>query len=132
MVTLPKTTIDRLARFGLVGGIGFVIDAGLTTALQAAGLGIFSSRLIAITCAMLTTWRLNRALTFGASQTSQVSEGTRYMMIAGLAALVNYTVYIILMLIIPDMIAALAVAAATGISMVVSYLGYSRHVFRNA
>lgn len=132
MVTLPKTTLDRLARFGLVGGIGFVIDAGLTTALQIAGLGIFSSRLIAIACAMLITWRLNRTLTFGASQTSQVSEGTRYMMIAALAALVNYTVYIILMLVIPGMIAALAVAAATGVSMVVSYLGYSRHVFRNA
>jgi len=131
-VTLPKTTLDRLARFGLVGGIGFVIDAGLTTALQIAGLGIFSSRLIAIACAMLITWRLNRTLTFGASQTSQVSEGTRYMMIAALAALVNYTVYIILMLVIPGMIAALAVAAATGVSMVVSYLGYSRHVFRNA
>lgn len=132
MVSLPRNTLDRLIRFALVGGIGFIIDAGLTTALQASGLDIFSSRLIAIACAMVVTWRLNRSLTFGASQTSQVSEGTRYVMVAALAALINYTVYALLMLSIPGMIAALAVALATGVSMVVSYLGYSRHVFGKA
>ncbi|MEL7232390.1 MAG: GtrA family protein [Pseudomonadota bacterium] len=130
MVAVDRTTLTRLIRFGLVGGTGFVVDAGLTIGLQSAGLDIFSSRLIAIALAMLVTWRLNRSLTFGASTTSQVSEGWRYICIAVLAAAINYAVYIALMLTIPWMFTLLAVALATGVSMVVSYLGYNHWVFK--
>ncbi|MEM1389961.1 MAG: GtrA family protein [Pseudomonadota bacterium] len=122
--------MKRLIRFVCVGGTGFIVDAGLTIGLQAAGLDIFSSRLIAIILAMLVTWRLNRSLTFGASQTSQMREGWRYISVATAAALLNYAVYIGLMLTIPGMIAFLAVAAATSVSMIVSYLGYSQWVFK--
>ncbi len=113
-----------------MGGIGFVIDAGLTTTLIHAGLDPFSARVIAIAFAMLVTWRLNRAITFGASDTSQKSEGARYFAVALAAAAVNYAAYAGLMLTLPALIPAIAVALATGVSMVVSYLGFSRFAFK--
>lgn len=130
MVDLPRSTIERLIRFALVGGTGFVVDAGLTMGLQVWGADIYSSRLIAIALAMFVTWRLNRALTFGASEGSQVREGWRYVVIACSAAAVNYAVYVGLMLFVPGMVALIAVALATGVSMFVSYFGFSRLVFK--
>lgn len=122
--------IIKLSRFGLVGGIGFVVDAGLTTTLIHAGLDPFSARVVAIACAMLITWRLNRAITFGASNTSQKSEGVRYFAVALAAAAVNYAAYAALMLAFPTLMPTIAVALATGISMTVSYLGFSRFAFK--
>lgn len=129
-LNLSNPTVQKLSRFGLVGGIGFVIDAGLTTTLIHAGLDPFSARVIAIAFAMLVTWRLNRAITFGASDTSQKSEGVRYFAVALAAAAVNYAAYAGLMLTLPALIPAIAVALATGVSMVVSYLGFSRFAFK--
>ena len=129
-LNLSNPTVQKLSRFGLVGGIGFVIDAGLTTTLIHAGLDPFSARVIAIAFAMLVTWRLNRAITFGASDTSQKSEGVRYFAVALAAAAANYAAYAVLMLTLPALIPAIAVALATGVSMVVSYLGFSRFAFK--
>lgn len=129
-LSLSNPTVQKLSRFGLVGGIGFVVDAGLTTTLIHAGLDPFSARVIAIAFAMLVTWRLNRAITFGASDTSQKSEGVRYFAVALAAAAVNYAAYAGLMLTLPALIPAIAVALATGVSMVVSYLGFSRFAFK--
>ena len=131
MGALNSSTIKRFIRFGLVGGAGFIVDAGLTVGLQNAGLDIFSSRVIAIVLAMLVTWRLNRSLTFGASDKSQVGEGWRYVCVAITAAALNYAVYVAVMLTVPWMFALLAVAIATGVSMVLSYLGYSQWVFQS-
>ncbi len=69
-MALNPALLKRLSRFAVVGGLGFVVDAGLTVTLIQVGLDPFSARLIAIALAMLVTWRLNRALTFGASATS--------------------------------------------------------------
>lgn len=132
MVALPRNTLERFIRFALVGGAGFIVDAGLTVGLQAAGLDIFSSRLIAISLAMLVTWRLNRAITFGASPSGQAGEGVRYGVVAVAVAGVNYAAYAALMLFVPGMPAIIAVALATGLSMILSYTGYSRLVFRAA
>lgn len=129
-LSLSNPTVQKLSRFGLVGGIGFVVDAGLTTTLIHAGLDPFSARVVAIAFAMLVTWRLNRAITFGASDTSQKSEGVRYFAVALAAAAVNYAAYAAFMLICPALMPAIAVALATGVSMVVSYLGFSRFAFK--
>ncbi|MCF6328558.1 MAG: GtrA family protein, partial [Henriciella sp.] len=88
-MALSPALLKRLGRFGVVGGLGFVVDAGLTVTLIQAGLDPFSARLIAIALAMLVTWRLNRAVTFGSSDTSQKTEGLRYSAVAVSAAAIN-------------------------------------------
>ncbi len=123
---------NRFSRFVVVGIAGFIVDAGLTTTLIQFGLDPFTARLIAITTAMLVTWRLNRAITFGQSATSQKAEGLRYSVVATLAAIINYLSYAVLVLIFPGIFPVFAVAIATGTSMCVSYIGYSRYAFRSA
>lgn len=122
--------LKRFSRFGLVGGIGFVVDAGLTLTFIQAGLDAFSARLIAIALAMLVTWRLNRAITFDDSGASQRSEGLRYGAVAITAAVINYASYAALMLAFLGLFPVFAVAAATGVSMAISYLGYSQYAFK--
>lgn len=127
---MSPALLKRLSRFALVGVIGFVIDAGLTTYLVATGLDPFTSRIIALALAMFTTWRLNRSLTFGKSNTSQTREGLRYGLIALVAAAINYAAYAAMIVIVSGIWPAIAVAAATGVSMIFSYVGYSRFAFR--
>ena len=91
---LAASEAARFVRFAFVGGIGFLIDAGLLALLHyGAGLDPFSSRLISISVSAFTTWRLNRSLTFGASDRSQAKEGFRYAIVAGGTAGFNYLVY---------------------------------------
>lgn len=131
MAALSPTLLKRLFRFALVGGIGFIVDVGLTLGLIHQGADPYSSRILGLALAMLTTWRLNRALTFGASDTSQASEGVRYFVVAILTALLNYLIYAGLLLSISGMMPVFAVVLATGVSMIASYLGYSRFAFRS-
>ena len=123
---------SRLKRFGAVGIAGFVTDAAVLSTLVHQGLDPFSARLISMALAAIVTWRLNRAFTFGASETSQASEGARYVAVAVSAALVNYAIYAGILLAFPDLIPAIALVFSTAVSMWVSYIGYSRVAFRTS
>ncbi len=125
--------LRRFARFAAVGGAGFVVDTGTLTLLHyRVGVDPFSARAISTPLAMLATWRLNRWLTFGASAAGQVTEGARYLTIAGVAALLNYAIYSALLLACRSMPPPIAVAISTSIVMAVSYFGYSRLVFASS
>ena len=122
--------LQRVGRFVAVGGAGFVIDTGTLTLLHyGAGIDPFSARAVSTPLAMLATWRLNRALTFGASDAPQAAEGARYMTVATLAALLNYAIYSGILLAFDFVPPPVAVAISTSIVMAISYLGYSRLVF---
>ncbi len=123
----------RFLRFALVGGTGFVIDAGLLAILHhGAGLDPFLARLISISASAFTTWRLNRNLTFGASGLSQASEGLRYGIVAALTTGLNYLVYAAALLLWPALPPLAAAVIATLAGMGFSYAGYSRLVFSGA
>lgn len=132
-VAIRAEEIERFLRFALVGGIGFVVDAGLL-ALLFYGVGIdpFTARLISICVAALTTWRLNRIVTFGASPSSQVTEGARYMTVAGLTACLNYAVYALALILWRDLPPVAAAVGATLVAMIFSYLGYSHFAFQGS
>lgn len=133
MVERARFEAARFLRFALVGGTGFLIDAGLLALLH-NGLGIdpFSSRLISICASAFTTWRLNRSLTFGASDRSQASEGFRYAFVAALTAAFNYCLYALALIAWPALPPIAAAIGATLVAMLFSYAGYSRFVFAGA
>ncbi len=124
--------VNKFARFAGVGGTGFIVDTGLTLLLIHRGIDPFTSRVFGIMFAMITTWRLNRALTFGASRTSQTSEGARYFIVAILAAILSYAIYTALLLSLSGFPPALAIIVAVGTTTLFSFLGYSRFAFRTA
>lgn len=124
--------MKTLFRFALVGGLGFLVDAGvLQLLLSLTHLGPFLARAVAIAAAMLVTWQCNRLFTFGASGRGLVSEGLRYGSVGIASACVNYAVYSALILAIPSLppVAALVLASISALSL--SFMGYSRVVFRS-
>ena len=123
-------TVLQFARFCGVGIAGFLVDAGVTLFLIHLGIAPLIGRIFAIALAMLTTWRLNRALTFGASQTSQTSEGIRYFSVAIAVSIVNYAIYAGLLLGIPSLSPFFAIVIATGFATILSYLGYRFFAFK--
>lgn len=120
----------RIASFGFVGAIGFAVDAAMLALILAVlRLDPFLARLASMTVALTVTWRLNRTLTFGASDRPVAVEGARYGGIGAASGLVNYLVYSALLLVLPALHPLLALVAGSAAAMVFSYLGYSRLVF---
>ncbi|RDJ15755.1 GtrA family protein [Rhizobium grahamii] len=123
--------MKKLLRFAIAGALGFLVDAGvLAFLLHATPLGPFLARLIAIALAMATTWLFNRTFTFDRSGHSLAVEGFRYGSVGVTAALVNYGLYSALLLRLPDLQPLAAMVLSTAASMVFSFIGYSRFVFR--
>ena len=54
----------QILRFGIVGGIGFLVDAGLLHAMLQLGLGYYGGRAVSFLAAATATWILNRSFTF--------------------------------------------------------------------
>ncbi len=120
----------RIASFGIVGAIGFAVDALLLWILLAAfAPDPFLARLGSMAVALAATWLLNRTLTFGASDRPVAVEGARYGGIGVASGLVNYLVYSALLIVLPALHPLLALVAGSAAAMVFSYMGYSRLVF---
>lgn len=126
-----RHAIGRVLSFAVVGGIGFVVDAGTTEGLVFAGASPLEARVVAIAAAILTTFLLNRTMTFRSDRrgAAAVGEGGRYLVVALAVAAVNYAIYAALVIAFPGLRPVFAVVVATGFATVLSYLGYSRLVF---
>ena len=122
--------MNRFLRFVLVGGTGFFVDAGvLALVLWTTPMGPFSARLVSIASAMTYTWLCNRYLTFGPSSRNPLLEGARYGGVGLASSATNYLIYSGVLLAVPATPPLLALVPATALTMVLSYLGYSRLVF---
>lgn len=122
--------MSRILRFVVVGGLGFVADAGMLALLLAATpVGPFLARLVSIGFALGVTWLLNRRLTFQPSGRGMLREGARYGGVGITTGVINYVVYSGLLLAVQAMPPLAAMVAASLAAMALSYLGYSRLVF---
>ena len=87
----------QFLRFGLVGVIGFLVDAGILRALVELGLGVYSGRVISFLAAATTTWVLNRSFTFRRDAPSAfahpAAEWVSYLGLMVVGGLVNYGTY---------------------------------------
>jgi len=55
--------LGQFLRFGIVGTLGFMVDAAVVYALR-AGLGLYGARAVSFAVGVTFTWALNRAWTF--------------------------------------------------------------------
>lgn len=114
-------------RFLLVGGLGFLVDVGLTMGLIALDWPAETARIPAIGVAMLCAWLANRAFTFRVAHRGSLVELARYVAVALLASAFNYLIY---RLLLGHSMAPLpAIVVATVAQAVFSFLGYRRLVF---
>lgn len=115
-------------RFVLVGGLGFVIDAGLTQALVAMGLAPALARVPAIGCAMAFTWSANRVFTYRVRHERSAREALRYAAVAAAMAAINYLIYVALLQ--AGLVPLAAVTLATACQTLLSFRAYDRFVFK--
>jgi putative flippase GtrA len=86
----------QMLRFGIVGGIGFLVDAGVLYAMLTLGLGPYSGRVVSFLAAATTTFILNRSFTFrrdSLSDTHPAGEWLVYLGLMVIGGLVNYGTY---------------------------------------
>jgi putative flippase GtrA len=116
-------------RFLLVGGSGFLIDAGLTYALIMLGLDSRLARIPAMAIAIAFTWIANRHFTYEVNAARSVREGLRYVAVAIAMALFNYLIYFVFTSFGIWPLAALTVATAC--QTIVSFHAYRHFAFRD-
>jgi putative flippase GtrA len=133
----PSTSGD-LARFAIVGAIGFVIDAGILTALVSwFGFNVYASRAVSFATAVLATWALNRQWVFGSLRATRAravgAEYVRYLLVQGAGALTNLAVFAAVLAWVPDWlrypVIPLAIGAVAG--LLVNFSGAKLWVFTN-
>ena len=124
--------LGQIGRFGLVGGVGFIIDGGLLWGLSMMGWSPYTARLVSFPMAVVTTWALHRVFTFAtAEKTGPRRQLGRYLGVQIVGALCNYAVFFSVLQMVGETpqtaLAALAVGSACG--LVVNYVGSRNLVF---
>ena len=140
-----RARLERILKFAMTGGIGFVVDVGMLTFLTVVlDMDPYLARVFAILVAMTTTWLINRRYTFQvhdkvADHRELIAEGGRYGLVAVGAALVNYAVYAATLYLLlaaglgpEDALPPAAAVVGSGVAMFFSWYGYSRFAFRHA
>jgi putative flippase GtrA len=125
------------ARFGLVGGCGFVVDETILTILHyVIGIDRYSARAVSIFCAATFTWWGNRNLTFAEHAATGgplelAREWFRFMLANGVGALVNYAIYSICVTFAPVPLAypLVATVIGVGVGLVFNFTMSKRFVF---
>ncbi len=125
------SALRRLGGFALAGFTGFLIDAGLTETLAGLGVSPYAGRVGAVAVAIAVTYTINRNLTWRDRRAAMPGRRVRYVAMSLVSIAANYLVFAGALAAIPDLRPAIAVAAGTGIGMVMNYVGYSRLVFRD-
>lgn len=141
---LPKSLYQRLTLgqqqfldFSIVGGIGFVIDAGTYFVLtNYLGGGLVSSRFVSsLVFGMTTTFLLNNFLTFrGQGSGSLFSRYLRFATANIIGNLLNIGTHAVLVenLALFHRIPLLGVVAGTFVGLVFNFVGSKYFVFRSA
>jgi putative flippase GtrA len=118
--------------FGVVGTVGFLVDAAVLLGALAAGLGPYDGRAVSYVAAATTTWALNRAVTFRDSPpTAAGRQWALFLLVNLLGFACNYGTYAALIALVP-MVAAnpvLGVAAGALAGMVGNFILSRRYVF---
>lgn len=117
---VAKRSPRELLSFAAVGGIGFLIEAAILTALtQFAAWSPWQARIPSFLTAVLTTWLLNRRHTFAGRGLQRRSvEGFFYILIQAGGALFNLAIFGICLLVMPQLgkvpVIPLAIGAVGG------------------
>ena len=127
-------TGHRLPRFGVVGGIGFLVDATVLFGLfEIAGWNAYAARVASFGVAVTVTWYLNRRFTFSdRASPEKRKEWSRYVLVSMIGNGVNFVIYLLCISTIAFFARypLLALAIASGIAMFVNYFASDRFAFR--
>lgn len=119
--------------FGCAGVLGYVVDLTITL-LFGPLLGKYLARIPAFLGASFITWLFNRSITFKERKVkkSLLIEWLHYVSLMLVGLTINYTVYIIVVHIIPTSIVNTAIAVACGsiAGMSMNFLSSSKLLYK--
>jgi putative flippase GtrA len=117
--------------FILSGGTAAIVDAALTLALiHWADFNPFLARFIAIAIAMVVAWLMHRRLTFAVPAPPSLHEFMRFAAVAWGANALNYGIYVVTLILFPDLPTLAVIVFSTAVATVFAYLGFRLGVFR--
>ena len=126
-MTARMRTSTMFLRFLIVGGSGFLIDAGVTLLLVRSSIVPWAARIPAIATAMLYTWIANRYFTYEAKTRPTHREAVAYFLVAIAMAALNFGIYVGLLN--AGLFPITAVTLATICQTIASFFSYKRFVF---
>lgn len=107
--------LGEFLRFGVVGTVGFVVDAAVLTLAIAAGLGPWYGRALSYLTGATTTFALNRIWTFrGAGRDGVLRQWALFLLVNLLGFACNYTTYAALITLVPFVAAHPVLGVAAG------------------
>jgi putative flippase GtrA len=119
------------AGFLVSGAVAFTVDATvMEIGVRLLGLPILVARLAGVSCAMLAAWMCHRTLTFALTTKPNLAEFARYVAAAFTTALINYGVFVALIVGWSDMPRLAALVVASCLATIFAYLSMRYGVFR--
>jgi putative flippase GtrA len=115
------------------GSLAFVVDAGVLKLLIAAfGLHPILARIVSLSCAHVAGWLSHRRFTFRLTTPPTLMEFLRYAGVQSTVAIINYGIYVAVLLLRPGTDPLLALFISSGLAMFVSYFGIRFGAFRQS
>jgi putative flippase GtrA len=130
---LNKHTVRQFWRFGIAGGIGFVVDVLVLYVAVALGSGVYLGRVASFFCATFATWQVNRNFAFAAARSvSAWVEWWRYVLAVLGGGLVNYLLFSLAVETLPPspLLPMVSVAIGSVGGMLVNFISTKVLVFR--
>ena len=130
---LNRHTLRQFWRFGIAGGIGFVVDVLVLYIAVALGSGVYLGRAVSFFCATFATWQVNRNFAFAAATAmSAWTEWWRYVLAVLGGGLVNYLLFSLAVATLPTspLLPMVSVAIGSVGGMVVNFISTKVLVFR--
>ena len=118
--------LRQLARFAVVGALGFAIDGGLLYQLLQWQFDPYLARGISFPVAVTATWYLNRIWTFSVGEVAASRrEYKRYLLIQVAGAGANYAVYVLVLQFVEHTPANALIALAVGalVGLIINFFG---------
>jgi putative flippase GtrA len=114
------------------GSLAFLTDAAVLTLLTLAGLHPIAARFFAICLAMAVGWQCHRRFTFRLVTPSRFREFLRYAAVGWTVTVINYGIFVLIILLRPATPPLYALVASSLVAMVFSYLGMRFAAFRKS
>jgi len=121
--------LQQLAWFTLVGGAGFLVDAGvLLLLIHAIGMDVYVARLLSWLAAATFTWWLNRTLTFRDTGSGRLRQWLMFLAANSGGGLINIGISSALIAARVTPVAAIACGSLAGLTW--NFLASRQFVFR--
>jgi putative flippase GtrA len=126
--------LRRFASFTTVGVVGFIVDAGILSALvHAWEWPHYAARVLSFAAAVTVTWSLNRRCVFAKTNDATREYGA-YFGVQAIGAVINLGTYVVVILVLPSLarVPVLPLTAGAALGFLFNYSALARWVYAAA